>query len=144
MPSDLVQVDELRFRSKTPLKEVVLDPGRALILADAPPRIVPLTAKIQRLPYGSRGAGSLDLYREATQPKLDDPGTRLRLALLLYEGAHYAEALDLLKDVRASSPSCGEVTCSTCSTAAAMPSPPTGRRCRFRATPPRVTTNGTW
>jgi hypothetical protein len=96
----LVQVDELQFQSKSPLKEVVLDPDHAVVMVDAAPVARPLVSRIQSLPWGSPGAASLALYREAFSPKLDDPSLRFRLALLLYDGRNYAEALDALKDDR--------------------------------------------
>lgn len=96
----LAQTDELRFTSKSPIKEVVFDPDHALILADGPPRLKPLSSRIQSLSWNGDPALPLTLYREGLQPKLDDANDRFRLALHLYEGRHYTEALDLLKDDR--------------------------------------------
>jgi hypothetical protein len=96
----LTRIDELRFHSKSPLTAVVLDPDHTLVIVDGPPLRLPLATRIQRLPWGGDGTAALELYREARQPKLDDFSDRFRLALLLFDGRRYAEALELLKDDR--------------------------------------------
>jgi hypothetical protein len=94
----LLTVDELQFQTGSRLKEVALDPDHALVMVDAPPLPRPLVSRIQGMKWGGPADAPLALYREASAPKLDDPSARFRLALLLYDSRHYAEALDLLKD----------------------------------------------
>jgi tetratricopeptide (TPR) repeat protein len=91
----LADVDELSFRAKTPIKDVVIEPGSAVALVEAPMTQMKFMAKIRQMPWTGVGAAALEMYRQAGELKIDDAATRGKLALLLYDGRYYQEALDL-------------------------------------------------
>jgi len=90
----LVDADTLVFRSKSPLKEVKIEPDLAVVLAEAPPPAVrDLRAKIESLAEGPDPEAPC-LYGLARDAKLEGGEVWLPLAWALYDGRHYAEALD--------------------------------------------------
>lgn len=91
----LARIDEIHFLAKSPVREVAIDPDRAVIMVDAPATVRSLTRKIAGLPWD--GAGALEVYRAPEWRKIEDPGARFRLALVLYGGRSYAESLDVMK-----------------------------------------------
>jgi hypothetical protein len=96
----LAAIDELHFRSKSPLRDVILDPDHNVVMAEAPTAALrALTSKLQALPWTGAGDDALEIYRQPDRSKLDNSGT-FKLALLLYDGRHYTEALEVLKTDR--------------------------------------------
>ena len=98
----LADIDELRFRAKSPLKDVVIEPDSAIALADAPVTQAKLMAKIRQMPWTGVGAAALEAYRQAGELKIDDMGTRIKVALTLYDGRYYPEALEVVKSLEQS------------------------------------------
>jgi tetratricopeptide (TPR) repeat protein len=98
----LADIDELHFQAKSPLRDVTIDPDHAVVMAEpAAPSARSLAAKIQNLPWTGAGAAALELYREASRVKLDDIPVRVKLALMLYDGRYYQEALEMFKSLAA-------------------------------------------
>jgi tetratricopeptide (TPR) repeat protein len=89
-----VVIDELHFHSKAKLRDVAIDPDRAVAMAEEP-----LAVKIQKLPWTGAGAAALEAYKQARGVKIDDNGTRVKLFLILYDGRYYNEALEIVKAV---------------------------------------------
>ena len=92
----LAAVARLVFESKVALKEVVLDPERTQWMPEGTP---PLTAgelqrKISALGLTGSGEAALGLLPRARDVHLAASRPWLRLGLLLYDGRHYAEALE--------------------------------------------------
>lgn len=96
----LADIDEMEFRAKAPLKEVVIEPDSAVALAEAPETPVKLMAKIRQMPWTGVGAAALEAYRRVRELKITDAGTQGKLALLLYDGRYYQEALDLITQLQ--------------------------------------------
>jgi hypothetical protein len=99
----LLRTNDLHFRATAPLSEVVVDPDRALILVDAPAVVRTLLAKVRELPFGADGAAAADIYGKEWR-KIDDPGMRFRLGLLLYDGRKYTEALEVMRSIETELP----------------------------------------
>jgi tetratricopeptide (TPR) repeat protein len=93
----LANVDELRFRARSALKDVAIEPDRAVALADAPSAQAKiLISKIRDLPWAGASEDPLRLWQQARELKLEDEGPRFKLAMLLYDSRHYAESLDAM------------------------------------------------
>jgi tetratricopeptide (TPR) repeat protein len=93
----LADREELHFMAKAPIREVVLDPGHAVVMADAPPTARSVTAKIRNLPWTGAGAAALEAYKQSRDVKPTDTSALLKLTLTLYDGRYYQEALDVAK-----------------------------------------------
>ena len=92
--------EELRFQSKAALREVAVDPDHEYVLVDAPATVRSLTLKIGDLPWGADPTASMAIYKQDWK-RIEDAGARFRLGLLLYDGRHYAEALEAMKTIEA-------------------------------------------
>jgi len=92
----LADTDELRFRAKSPLQDVVIEPDAAVALAEAPLTSVKLIAKIRQMPWTGAGAAALEAYRQAQELKIEDTSIQARLGLMLYDGKYYQEALEVM------------------------------------------------
>jgi hypothetical protein len=95
----LADIDELHFQAKAKLRDVIIDPDHAIVMAEEPITVRSVTAKIQNLPWAGAGPAALQAYRQAQQVKIDDVSTRGKLALMLYDGRYYQEALDIVKSL---------------------------------------------
>jgi tetratricopeptide (TPR) repeat protein len=93
----LADLDELRFRAKSPLKEVEVEPDSAVVLVEAPPLAQrELMAKVSQMPWTGVGEAALEAYRQARKLKIEDAGTWAKLGLVLYDGRYYPEALEAM------------------------------------------------
>jgi tetratricopeptide (TPR) repeat protein len=92
----LADMDELEFRAKAPLKEVVIEPDSAVAMAEAPLTPANWMARIREMPWTGVGVAALEAYRQAGELQIADAYTQWKLALLLYDGRHYPEALDAM------------------------------------------------
>lgn len=99
----LREADTIRFESRTPLKDVQLDPEQALPLVfQRPPMTAEqLTEAIQDLPWVGAGKKALDIFEEARDNNLSSPGSWFKLGLTLYDGKYYKEALEAFRGVEA-------------------------------------------
>jgi len=95
----MVDLDELHFHSQAQLREAAIDPDRAVAMAEEPPTVRSVTAKIQNLPWTGAGPAALELYKQAHGLKIADVGTRTRLFFALYDGRYYDEALEIAQAV---------------------------------------------
>ena len=101
----LADIDELRFRGKSPLKEVVIEPDSAVALAQAPSaRQREVMAKVREMPWTGAGEAALEAYRQARDMNTEDAGTWIKLALTLYDGRYYQEALELIARLERTNP----------------------------------------
>jgi hypothetical protein len=91
--------EELHFRAAAKIREVAIDPDRAVVLVETPPSVRPVTAKIQAMPWTDSGAVALEAYKQARELKVADTGARSKLTLLLYDGRYYGEALEIAKSL---------------------------------------------
>ncbi len=96
----LADEETLRFRSKAPLKEVVIEPEHAVVMAAVPPKDLP--ASIEALPETGAGDKAVALYRSARESGLQGEELWLKLAWALYDSRHYPEALDAFKKLEQS------------------------------------------
>jgi aminopeptidase N len=96
----LADVDELKFQASSSLKSVVVEPEAAIALAEAPSQAQrKVMAKISQMPWVGVGQSALDAYHETNNAKVEDAQTRFKLALLLFDGHYYAEALEMTKSL---------------------------------------------
>jgi hypothetical protein len=95
----LADSEELRFHANAPLRDVLLDPDRAVVMVDAPPTAQSATAKIRGLPWTGAGSAALDAYKQSRAVKIADTSANIRLTLVLYDGRYYQEALEVAKSL---------------------------------------------
>jgi tetratricopeptide (TPR) repeat protein len=101
----LADLDELRFRAKSPLKKVVVEPDSAVAMAEAPAGAErELRTNIRDLPWTGAGDRALAAYQQARVMKIKDAGIWRKLALTLYDGKHYQEALEVLAQMERDDP----------------------------------------
>jgi hypothetical protein len=91
----LLDVTELEFRSDSPLQAVGLDPDDAVALVVPAPTAAgqALNRQLGELPWTGVGELALELGRTAEEEGLDYPDLQFKLAMLLYDGRYYEEAL---------------------------------------------------
>jgi tetratricopeptide (TPR) repeat protein len=92
----LAAVTHLVFESKSPLKEVKLDPTNSLWLLDSEP---PLSApdferRVLRMKLTGSGEEALQLMPRARELRLTDSQAWRHLGLMLYDARHYTESLE--------------------------------------------------
>jgi tetratricopeptide (TPR) repeat protein len=93
------EVDVLVFRSRTRLREAVLDPERKLAMLEKPLPVAPEAAAA--LAWGWRRADSLKVYELVRSEAVDSAEVWLRLGTQLYDADRYGEALDCFGRVAA-------------------------------------------
>ena len=95
----LLEVNVLQFESRTPLKEVRLDPDDELPLVIPPLSVAEagLAKKIQRMSTAGTSKQALHLFKEAQEIKVSDPLLWGRLGLILCDWEHYPEALQIFR-----------------------------------------------
>jgi hypothetical protein len=104
----LADLDELKFQAKSPLKEVVLEPGSVVAMIDSPlDRRRTFAAKVGDMPWTGAGDAAVEAYHQACELKIEDLFTWFKLGLLLYDGRHYPEALEAMSRVGGSDPDWG-------------------------------------
>jgi tetratricopeptide (TPR) repeat protein len=92
----LHDVDTLRFESDSPLKQVRLDPEKALAMVAAPPApgVQEASQAITDLPWVGAGERALAAFKQAKESRFSDPGGWFKLAMTLYDGKYYQEGLE--------------------------------------------------
>jgi len=99
----LADDDTLRFQAASPLKAVVIEPESAVAMAEPPPpKATDMEEQIDALPWTGAGDDALRLYHRLQDLGAHDDGAWMKLALLMYDGKHYAEALEALRDLGSS------------------------------------------
>ena len=98
----LRDLDTIRFDSRSPLKDVQLDPDQALPLVAAPPSSgeKELVKAIQDLPWVDAGKKALEVFKKAQENKMSNPGQWFKLGLTLYDGRYYEQALEAFRNVQ--------------------------------------------
>ncbi len=89
-------ISELKFRSKSALKEANLDPRGDLAQIVPLPKVTPsdVRRELQQLPWTGAGERARALYERALQlPPPPSPVDWLKLGLALYDGKFYEEAV---------------------------------------------------
>jgi hypothetical protein len=96
----LRKVNTIQFVSQSPLKEVKLDPDRLLPLIVPPPPMTSeqLTQAIEDLPWINAGERALKVFNETKNRKLTNADSWFKLALTLYDGKYYEQALEAAKE----------------------------------------------
>lgn len=92
----LRDVDTIRFRSRSALKEVHLDPEEALALIVPPPSPGAKEASeaVEAIPWVGAGEKAVDVFKKARDCNFADAGGWLKIGLTLYDGRYYKEALE--------------------------------------------------
>ena len=98
----LRKVDTIKFESQAPLKEVRLDPEQVLPLVVPPPPMTAeqLTQAVQDLPWINAGKKALDVFNETKNGALANADSWFKLALTLYDGKYYEQALEAAKEAQ--------------------------------------------
>lgn len=98
-------ISELKFRSKSALKEVHLDPRGDLAQIAPPPRVTgaDIRRELQELPWTGAGERARALYRKALElPPPSSPVDWMKLGMTLYDGKFYEEAIRSFKQLEES------------------------------------------
>jgi hypothetical protein len=88
----LLRVSALRFDGGAPVREVVLDPDGVLPLLERP--VLNVAQRIKGLPWTGAGKTALEVFELARKSDLGSADMWGKLALTLYDGAYYTEALE--------------------------------------------------
>jgi tetratricopeptide (TPR) repeat protein len=96
----LIAEQTMEFRSRTPIREAILDPARELPLVNPPPipEYQELVSKVLEMPWTGAGDQAAAFYKQARKLKVKDGDVLLKLWMSLYDGRHYEEALDACRD----------------------------------------------
>jgi tetratricopeptide (TPR) repeat protein len=90
---------DVRFESRSQLKEAVLDPRGRLARLDIPLAVRPaeLPDRIRNLPYSSAWEEGIELYRIAVDSDVQDSRTWFKLGMVVFEGGYLDESLDCFR-----------------------------------------------
>ncbi len=107
----LVRTNVLRFSSRSPLKDAVLDPDRRLgLVEEAPPRTAAeMEEAIGELEWTGTGEAALGFLRMPGTAAVATPRVWFKLGLLLFDGGHYPESLEAFRKCRDLSGSKGDL-----------------------------------
>jgi tetratricopeptide (TPR) repeat protein len=111
MTDRLAPVNLLRFVSRSPLQDVVLDPdGRLGLVQEA----MPLTAAeieeaVEALDWTGTGAAALEFFRNPETETVRTPHVWFKLGLLLFDGGSYPESLAAFQKCRERSTAKGDL-----------------------------------
>ncbi len=92
----------LRFRSRAPLKEVILDPEHrlGLVRESVPRTAAEIEESIDALEWTGTGEAALDFLRRPETTGIKTPRAWFKLGMLLFDGRYYAEACEAFKKSR--------------------------------------------
>ncbi len=93
--------DTLRFESRSPLKEVRLDPDGTLPMIVPPPSsgARAVSQAISELPWTGAGEKALAAFEKMKANDYPDAGGWFKLGLALYDGKYYQQAMDAFAQV---------------------------------------------
>jgi tetratricopeptide (TPR) repeat protein len=104
----LADLEELNFQTKSPLKEVVIEPDATVALAEVPsPSQREFIGKVNQMPWTGVREKALDAYRQARELKIADNATLFKLGLLLYDSRYYQDSLAAMTQVPGADPGWG-------------------------------------
>ena len=91
----LVRTNRLRFTSRSPLRDVILDPDRRLgLVQEAVPRTAAeIEEAIDDLDWTGTGAAALEFFKDPGTAGVLSPHVWFKLGLLLFDGGSYPESL---------------------------------------------------
>jgi len=99
----LRDVDTVQFQSRSPLKQVRLDPDGVLPMIVPPlsPGAREVSQTVQELPWVGAGTKALDVFKKAKDSDSDypDAGSWFKIGLTLYDGKYYSEAIEAFEKV---------------------------------------------
>jgi hypothetical protein len=98
----LARTSVLRFVSRSPLKEAVLDPGGRLgLIAEAAPKsAAAIEEAVGALDWTGTGEAALAFFRLPGTAGVTTPRVWFKLGLLLFDGGSYPESLEALRKCR--------------------------------------------
>jgi tetratricopeptide (TPR) repeat protein len=98
----LVRTNILRLSSRSPLREVRLDPdGRLGLVTEALPQTAAeIEASVEALDWTGTGAAALELFKTAGTQAVKTPHVWFKLGLLLFDGGTYPESLEAFRRCR--------------------------------------------
>jgi hypothetical protein len=99
----LLDVNTVEFTSKTPLASARLDPNEELPIIVPPPVTKREVVRDTRgLDWTGTGDEAVALLADARTVRLDDPSTWYKLGMVLFDGAHYEQALEAFRECEGS------------------------------------------
>jgi len=107
----LVRTNLLRFASRSPLKDVVLDPDKRLgLIGEAIPRTTAeIEEAVEDLDWTGTGEAALEFFRNPGTAAVKTPHVWFKLGLLLFDGGAYPESLEAFRKCRGLSTAKGDV-----------------------------------
>jgi tetratricopeptide (TPR) repeat protein len=95
----LLKTNDLEFVSRSPLKQVRLDPNEELaMVVPAASRVsLDVATRVQALPWTGAGKQALDVFEAARKEDLPSGDLWSKLGLVLYDGKSYSEALEAFR-----------------------------------------------
>jgi tetratricopeptide (TPR) repeat protein len=104
----LADIEELNFQTKSPIREVIIEPDATVALAEAPsPSQREFMGKVSQMPWTGVREQALEAYRQARELKIADNATLFKLGLLLYDSQYYQDSLAAMTRVPDSDPAWG-------------------------------------
>lgn len=103
----LFNVNNLRFESKSKLKEAILDPDKKLAMVNTPYSSTPegLSELISQLPWSGAGEDALRAFEKANSIKFDQSSSWFKLGLTLFDGGYYKQSFDAFQRTKELKPS---------------------------------------
>jgi tetratricopeptide (TPR) repeat protein len=107
----LVRTNILRFASRSPLRDVILDPDRRLgLIQEAIPRTAAeIEAAIEDLDWTGTGQAALEFLKDPLTASVPSPHVWFKLGLLLFDGGSYPESLEAFMKCRERSSDKGDL-----------------------------------
>ena len=107
----LVRTNILRFASRSPLKDVTVDPDRRLgLIGEAIPRTTAeIEEAVESLDWTGTGEPALEFFRNPGTAAVKTPHVWFKLGLLLFDGGAYPESLEAFQKCRGLSTAKGDV-----------------------------------
>lgn len=107
----LSRTNILRFSSRTPLKDVVLDPDRrlGLVREKIPRTAAEIEAAVEELDWTGTGEAALEFFKDPDTAAVKTPHVWFKLGLLLFDGGSYPESLEAFRKCRELSAAKGDL-----------------------------------
>jgi hypothetical protein len=107
----LVRTNVLRFSSRAPLKEVVLDPDRrlGLVRQEIPRTAAEIEEAVEDLDWTGTVEAALEYFKRPETAAVKTPHIWFKLGLLLFDGGAYRESLEAFRKCRELSKTKGDL-----------------------------------
>jgi len=98
----LSRTNVLRFTSRAPLKDVVLDPERrlGLVREEIPRTAAEIGEAVEDLDWTGTGEAALELFKDPETAAVKTPHVWFKLGLLLFDGGSYPQSLEAFRKCR--------------------------------------------